>query len=109
VGGAGADSFAFGAEISSGLADRILDFVVADDTIRLSAAAVGLAAGPLDPSALAIVASGKNALDAADRIIYNQTNGGLFFDPDGAGGAVSIYFAQLAPGLALTAGDVLLI
>ena len=30
---------------------------------------------------------GTDATDATDRIIYDQTNGRLWYDPDGVGGA----------------------
>ncbi|NJO80521.1 MAG: hypothetical protein HC827_19800, partial [Cyanobacteria bacterium RM1_2_2] len=38
---------------------------------------------------------GTVALDSDDRMIYNQPNGDLFFDPDGNGAAVAVKIAEL--------------
>ena len=34
----------------------------------------------------------------AERVIYNDDTGGLFFDQDGAGGATKVQFAELDAG-----------
>jgi len=45
---------------------------------------------------------GSAATDSSHRIIYNPTNGGLYFDPDGTGSTAQTQFAQLSTGLSLT-------
>jgi serralysin len=49
-----------------------------------------LGAGALDPDAFHI---GAAAVDAEDRIIYNEVNGNLSYDADGVGGAAATHFA----------------
>jgi serralysin len=39
--------------------------------------------------------AGTAAADAADRIIYDQATGRIFYDADGLGGAAQVLFAQL--------------
>ena len=86
--------------------DRILDFVVADDTIRIDNAVF---AGLETPAGSFLVSTefriGAAAADASDRIIYNPATGALIHDSNGnaAGGATQ--FALLAPGLALGSSD----
>jgi Ca2+-binding RTX toxin-like protein len=53
--------------------------------------------------------TGSGAHDANDRIIYDTTNGRLYFDADGNGVGAKIWFATLTPGLALTAADFVVI
>jgi Ca2+-binding RTX toxin-like protein len=103
TGGAGADNFVFSTTLGSANVDKITDFTVADDTIKLDDAVfVGLTAGVLDVGALAL---GTAALDADDRIIYDAGTGSLFFDRDGLGGAKAVKFATLGEGLVLTNAD----
>ena len=103
VGLGGADRFAFTTALGPDNVDRISDFNVADDTIVLeNAVFTGLAAGALGAGAFN---TGSAASQADDRIIYNAVTGALLFDPDGAVGVPAIHFATLAPGLALTGAD----
>jgi len=46
--------------------------------------------------------NGTAAADADDRIIYNSSNGAVFFDVDGNGAAAAVQFATVTPGTALT-------
>jgi Ca2+-binding RTX toxin-like protein len=104
VGGAGSDTFHFNNLISI---DQITDFNPVDDTISLTKFAFsGLQSGDLASSAF-VVAS--RALDALDRVIYNKATGALSFDRDGTGSHAAVVFAELKPGLSLTADDFLIL
>jgi Ca2+-binding RTX toxin-like protein len=105
IGGSGRDAFVFDATGFKRGVDRITDFNVTDDTIRLDNAAFkGLVNGALGSGAFAKNASG-NARDASDRVIYETDTGKLFFDADGKGGVAKVHFATLNAGLNLTAAD----
>lgn len=109
TGGAGLDSFVFNTALGGANIDRITDYNVAADTIRLeNGVFTGLGA------ATGVMASGKffagtAAHDADDRIIYNANTGALIYDSNGnaAGGAVQI--ATLTANLALTNADFVII
>jgi serralysin len=76
---------------------------VANDTVRLeNSIFTGLAAGTLNADAFHI---GTAAADAEDRLLYNKATGALSFDANGTGIGGAIKFAQLAPSLALTNAD----
>ncbi|MBR8831526.1 MAG: sodium:calcium exchanger [Chlorogloea purpurea SAG 13.99] len=83
TGGTGKDFFVFTTP-SQGV-DLFTDFRVVDDTIRLSASGfTGLLIGTLAPSAF-LSGSGVTSANSTDqRLIYNTTNGALFFDADGS-------------------------
>jgi Ca2+-binding RTX toxin-like protein len=104
----GQDAFLFDTALDAAAnVDEILDFIVADDTIRLDDAVfAGLTAGGLDATQFAL---GTAAQDATDRIVYDDTTGALFFDQDGVGGAAAVQFATIGPGLALTNQDFLVV
>jgi Ca2+-binding RTX toxin-like protein len=103
IGGKGKDAFVFDSAIGSGNVDKIKDFSPKDDTIRLDAAVfAGLAAGALVDSAFA---RDSAADKPAERIIYDDQTGALFFDADGSGNGAAIRFATLGKGLDLTADD----
>lgn len=99
VGGAGADTFVFYSP-SEGI-DTILNFDGAEgDTIQISADGFGggLSVGSLSVEQFTI---GATAIDESDRLIYNSTTGGLFFDADGIGAMAQVQFATLSTGLSL--------
>jgi Ca2+-binding RTX toxin-like protein len=107
-GGAGADTFVFDTALGAGNVDRIIDFSVADDTIRLDDAIfTALATGDLSVSAFA---TGAAAGDADDRIIYDSTSGALYYDVDGTGVIGKLQFAILVshPGN-VTSADLVVI
>jgi len=105
TGGTGSDNFIFNTTLGASNVDRITDFNVVADTIRLeNAIFIGLANGTLAASAFVRNTFG-NAADASDRIIYETDTGGLFFDRDGTGAAAKIQFATVQTNLALTNAD----
>lgn len=107
IGGAGLDTFAFDTALSTTLnTDRILDFVAADDQIRLeNSIFTGLAAGILGAAQFGIGAGLTSAANASQRIIVNSTNGDVYFDVDGIGGAASVRFANIGAGTAISRSD----
>nr|WP_314088244.1 calcium-binding protein [uncultured Shinella sp.] len=110
IGGIGKDNFVFNTTLSSAGIDIILDFVGADDTIRLDNAvfkAIG-ANGSLNTDAFLSNSTGV-AADNEDRIIYNKSSGLLFYDADGIGNASPICFAILLSKPNITASDFLVI
>lgn len=109
TGGSGTDAFVFNTEFGIDNVDRITDFNVADDTIRLADAIFsGIGTGALAASAFVANASGL-AADGSDRIIYETDTGNLYYDADGNGAGSSVLFAVLNANLALTNADFLVI
>lgn len=105
LGGAGNDTFVFNTALSATNIDRISDFNVDEDTIRLDDAAFsGLASGTLAVLAFAMNLTGL-ATDALDRIIYETDTGRVYFDADGNGVGARVQFATLTANLALTNAD----
>ena len=78
----------------------IEDYTVPQDTMRLeNLFFTGLSNGTLAAAAFRV---GTTAVDASDRIIYNDDTGDLFFDRDGTGAAAKVQFAELDAGLAMS-------
>lgn len=108
-GGAGKDAFVFRTSLNSTQnVDTIRDFNVKDDTIRLENAVFKqlTKTGSLSADFFTI---GAQAQDANDYIIYDKSNGQIYYDPDGNGFAQQIHFATVKAGLALTKADFLVI
>jgi Ca2+-binding RTX toxin-like protein len=125
VGGSESDSFVFNTTLGSRNIDRITDFSrYQDDKIVLdNNVFVGLRLAPVDSSEVnndlryftSLVGSmeskhfrsGKAALDADDRVLYDKVTGALYFDQDGSGAAAAVKFAQLNAGTSLGYSDFL--
>ncbi|MFI0846969.1 beta strand repeat-containing protein [Mesorhizobium sp. IMUNJ 23232] len=105
----GADTFSFSTALGAGNVDRIGDFSVTDDQIQLdSTIFTALGIGALDASAFKDSFLGPR--DADDRIFYNSNSGSLYYDADGSGNAfAAAKFGTLAPGLAITAADFIVV
>ncbi len=102
TGSAGADSFLFNTP-GDGV-DTITDFNLVEDKILLRGTEFGLSTGVLASSAFTSGAGVKVAGSAAQRLIYNTTNGALYFDADGTGANSSpLQIATLSNRVALTA------
>ena len=88
VGGGGADSFAFTVAPGASNADTIVDFISAEDRIVLDGT-VHASSGPSGTFAAGDArfwSSGTGtAQDGNDRVIYNSSNGQLWYDADGNG------------------------
>jgi Ca2+-binding RTX toxin-like protein len=108
TGGKGRDTFVFDTALGPNNIDRITDFDVKADTIRLdSSVFTGLVAGKLADGAFA---KGTAAAEADDRILYDRKSGALAFDADGSGtGAAAVRFATVSKNLDLSADDFLVI
>ena len=108
TGGPGKDAFVFDTKPHTRAnVDRILDFNVRDDTIRLDDAIFrGLKRGTLKDANFHI---GSKAKDSKDKIVYKKSSGELFYDRDGSGPGEQIKFATLKKGLKLTHDDFLII
>ena len=102
TGGLGLDTFRFSTTPNPTTnRDQITDFNPSEDKIQLeNAVFTGLpTTGPLAASAFV---SGTSFTTTAQRIRYESTSGQLFYDSDGSGAALSINFARLSTGLAMT-------
>ena len=112
-GGAGADQLTGGRDADvfvfahRGLADRVTDFNAAADQIEIdNDSFLGLG----NPGAIGgRFVAGTAALDANDRIIYQQSTGRLWFDADGNGTGTKILIADFVDGTVLTAADITVI
>ncbi len=112
AGGAGRDAFVFDSALNSITNhDTIVDFVAADDTVRLDHrifTALGQTSGTLAAATFFASATGL-AHDASDRIVYNTSTGILSYDADGIGAGAAVRFAQLTGAPAITNADFLVI
>jgi len=109
TGAGGQNGFLFDTALNAAFnVDTITDFIVEDDTIMLDDDVFSSSLGLGNISAGEFVI-GAAALDANDRIIYNDATGALFYDSDGVGGTAQIQFATLSTGLALTNLDFLVV
>ena len=107
VGGAGKDNFVFDTTLNATTnKDTIKDFNVADDTISLENAIFAklTATGLLNSANFVSTTDGK-AKDSNDYIVYNKTNGQLFYDADGNGAGASVLFAVVENKANLTNAD----
>lgn len=112
-GGNGVDTFVF-REMGSGNADRISDFGVGGaETIALDDSAFTAIGAPGDFAAgdgrFRSGAGITTGQDANDRVIYNTTNGNLYYDPDGSGAGAAQLVATLTGAPALAATDITVI
>jgi Ca2+-binding RTX toxin-like protein len=104
-GGAGRDKFVFSTALNSrSNIDRIVDFNVNDDTIRLENAIFTklTKTGTLSRSFFKV---GAQAGDSNDYIVYNKQTGVLSYDADGSGQGAAVKFAKVDANLDLTYRD----
>ena len=97
TGAAGYDSFLFNTALNATTnVDTIVD-LTAQDRLQLSHLIFDQAGpvGTLSGSAFVAGAGLTSGQDSSDRIIYDSTNGKLYYDADGSGAGGSVLFAQL--------------
>jgi serralysin len=105
-GGAGADRFVFNTALSATTnVDTIGDFAAGSDDIVLSQAIFAGIGATLDASEFQI----GTADSSADRIIYNQATGQLFYDNNGNGAGGQTLFATVTAGTVLTLADFVMV
>ena len=114
TGGAGADTFVFNTKPNgTANADTTTDFLHSDgDRIQFSLEVFDSlgAKGGLSADQFWSGADWTTAHDESDRLIYNSTNGDLFYDADGTGSAASaILVAHLTGHPNLVYGDIQII
>lgn len=104
TGGAGADQFVFSAPAVRGTISRVLDFGGGEDKLVLDR---GFLAdlGPHATLSDTAFRTGGVALDADDRILFDQALGRVFYDADGDGAKASVLIFTVSPGTILTATD----
>jgi Ca2+-binding RTX toxin-like protein len=103
MGGDGNDTFVIDA--TDRLVAIIGDFHHGEDLIGLGASYAGLfSGGTLQDGVFTI---GAAATETGHRLIYNPSNGSLYYDGDGSGAGAAVEVANFSPGLALTTSDFL--
>jgi serralysin len=110
TGNDGEDFFVFDTAPSAGNADTITDFTAGVDSLVFNNAIFTKLGkdGALGVNAFAANDMGA-AADRSDRVIYDTVTGEVFYDADGSKSGKAVLVAEIGAGLALTAGDVLVI
>lgn len=105
TGGAGNDIFKF---TVNGIADKITDFNVINDTIQLENGIFNAltTTGVLAADQFKV---GAKAADANDFVIYNKAAGSLLYDADGNGANEAVQIATVGTGLNMTNADIVVI
>ncbi len=104
-GGSGKDKFVFSTALSNKNVDTVSDFKHSQDKIGLDDAVFAAIGIKLDKAEFYAKGGAKAAHDADDHIIYNKSNGKLYYDHDGVGGLGAVQFAVLSGHPSLSAGD----
>jgi Ca2+-binding RTX toxin-like protein len=101
TGGGGIDFFRFNTALNASTnADSITDFQVNVDKIQLENA-IFTAIGPSLTADEFVANANGAAINGLQHILYDTTDGRLFYDADGNGGQAKVHFATLNAGLAL--------
>ncbi|GHC55590.1 calcium-binding protein [Neogemmobacter tilapiae] len=96
TGNGGEDQFVFSAKPLRGQADVIVDFVDEQDTILLNGN-VFQGLGPEGRLQANRFCGGTKALDAKDRIIFDEATGRVWYDADGSGKQKQVLVFTLTP------------
>jgi Ca2+-binding RTX toxin-like protein len=95
TGGADADQFVFNAKLGSANIDKIVDFVHGVDEIALDDAIFRALGTSFEKNEFVARADGHTATKTSQHIIYDKSEGSLWYDVDGKGGKAAVKFAQL--------------
>ena len=108
IGGSGADTLIFDVAPGASNADQVTGFVSGTDRLVLDAPAFsGIGEGTfVAGDARFWASSAGTAHDANDRVVYNTTNGQLWYDADGNGSGAAQLIATLQGASALAATDI---
>jgi Ca2+-binding RTX toxin-like protein len=85
IGGSGNDDFIFSTALGTLNIDTIRDFTHGHDTVVLDHDVFGAIGSAVTKGMLIAVKSGHAAAQVDDLLIYNKTNGTLWYDADGSG------------------------
>jgi Ca2+-binding RTX toxin-like protein len=96
TGGSGKDQFRFDARLGASNVDTITDFLHRDDVIGLDGLIFAALTGPLTATQFRASSYGHAATTAEQRVIYDKSNGTLWYDADGKGAQAAIHFATLS-------------
>ncbi len=104
TGGSNSDTFVFDSKLNATTnVDRITDMKPGSDTIELDHSIfTTLPTGVLHSNVFVV---GSAANDKSDRIVYDDSNGKLYYTPDGDQSATQIQFAKLDAHLSLDNTD----
>ena len=102
TGGTGADQFIFDTVLGTSNVDRVRDFsisvgdlVVLDNDVFIGLTGLGTLQANEFRQRSGNGTANTQAQDADDRIVFNTTTKGLYYDADGVSGVTSIQFATL--------------
>ena len=109
TGGTGNDQFVFSTTPAAGNVESVTDFTAGQDQLVLDAIVfngLNLHNQVLDATMFRSGAGITTAADANDHLIFNTSNGELYYDNDGAGGAAAVQIATLSGITSLDAGSI---
>lgn len=107
TGGNGSDYFVFNTVASASNTDRVTDFQDGIDKLQLEDSIFTKIRGDLNLSDN--IVNGTKALDANDYLVYNNTNGVLYYDLDGSGRAAAVAIATIGTGHIIDTSDFFII
>jgi serralysin len=95
TGSAGADAFLFADKPGTTTIDTIADFSHPNDTIRLENAVMAALGSSWSSTMFLAASSGHVATTSTQRVIYDKSNGTLWYDDDGKGAHAGLQLATL--------------
>ena len=102
----GKDVFLFNSALGGGNVDTLLNYSVANDSIKLeNAIFTALAATGILASSRFVANAAGVATTPDHRIVYETDTGKIFYDSNGSAAGGAILFAKVDPGLAMTASE----
>ncbi|NML92866.1 calcium-binding protein [Novosphingobium olei] len=111
TGGLGQDFFYFDTVETSAESDTVADFSSGKDKLLFDSSAFAALAGQVSGRSLSAAefGTGKFATTANQHIIYNSSNGALYYDPDGNGESDQVQIATLTFHPIVTSSDIIVI